>query len=106
MAGSSAAFAGTGKTRKTERIDARVSGQVKRTLEHAASMSGRSLTDFVVESALAAAQATIERAGHMRLSEEDRRIFFEALETPPEPNDALKAAAERYGRAGALSKTR
>lgn len=31
-----------------------------------------------------------------RLNEKDSRKFIDAIEHPPEPNDALKAAAQRY----------
>ena len=88
----------TERSYKTERIAVRLPSDAKRTLERAAEVCGRSLTDFVVENALTAAQNTIEDSERMRLAEEDRAIFLAALANPPEPNEALKAAAVRYRR--------
>lgn len=81
---------------KDERIFVRVSSDVKRTLERAAEVSGRSLSDFVVGSAFNAAREAIEGVERMVLSEADRDVFLEALSNPPAPNDALKAAAAWY----------
>ena len=81
---------------KDERIFVRVSADVKRTLERAAEVSGRSLSDFVVSSAFSAARETIEGVERMVLTEEDRIVFLEALSNPPPPNDALKEAAAWY----------
>ncbi|MGQ0665899.1 MAG: type II toxin-antitoxin system TacA family antitoxin [Nitrospiraceae bacterium] len=53
------------RTLRTEKLDLRVSRATKRTLEIAASVSNRSLTAFVLESALACADETLA----------DRRAF-------------------------------
>jgi len=87
------------RARKDERVAVRVPADVKQTLERAASCSGRSLSDFVVESALRAAQQTLEASLKMQLAEKDRQVFLAALVTPPMPNAALMAAAKRYDRA-------
>ena len=84
------------RTRKEERVNFRVSPEVKQTLLRAAEVSGRSLSDFVVSSAFDAAQKTIEEVENVRLAIKDRAVFLEALSNPPAPNDALKAAAARY----------
>ena len=84
------------RTRKEERVNFRVSPEVKQTLLRAAEVSGRSLSDFVVSSAFDAAQKTIEAVENLRLAKKDRAVFLEALSNPPAPNDALKAAAARY----------
>lgn len=81
---------------KDERVYVRVSEDVKRTLERAAEVTGRSLSDFVVNSAFDAARKAIEDAERMHLAAEDRAVFLAALSTPPAPNDALKAAAARH----------
>lgn len=86
----------TERLHKTERIAVRLSSDAKRTLEHAARISGRSLTDFVVDNAVSAAQKAIEDSERMRLEEQDRTVFLAALADPPAPNEALKAAAARY----------
>ncbi len=81
---------------KDERIYVRVSEDVKRTLERAAEVTGRSLSDFVVNSAFNAAQKAIDDVERMHLAAEDRAVFLAALTNPPAPNDALKAAAARH----------
>jgi uncharacterized protein (DUF1778 family) len=47
------------KPQRGERLEARVSAEQKALMERAAALEGRSLTDFVVGSAQAAAAATI-----------------------------------------------
>ncbi len=84
------------RVHKDERINIRVSADVKRVLQHAAEATGRSLTDFVAYSAFSAAQKTIEEVEQLQLAEEDRIVFLDALSNPPEPNEALKAAVARY----------
>lgn len=84
------------QNRKDERVNFRVSSAMKSVLVRAAEVSGRTLTDFIAFSAFSAAQKTIEEAGQLRLAEEDRVVFLDALSNPPAPNDALKAAAARY----------
>lgn len=86
----------TERSQKTERIAVRLSPDAKRTLERAARISGRSLTDFVVDNAVSAAQKAIEDSERMRLEEQDRTVFLAALADPPAPNEALKAAVARY----------
>jgi uncharacterized protein (DUF1778 family) len=64
-------------------------------LKRAAEIEGRSLTDFVVSAARAAACRTIEDNEIIRLSLEDQRQIAEALLNPPEPAPALKKAFRR-----------
>ena len=49
----------TRESRKTERVEVRVSPAVRDALERASSLSGRSLSDFIVSSAFDAARQTI-----------------------------------------------
>ena len=81
---------------KPQRLEARVSAEVKEIIQRAADLSNRSLTDFVVCSALDAAKETIREHEVIVLSAEDGRMFVEALLNPRGPNDALLAAADRY----------
>ncbi len=77
---------------QTARLEARLPASVYATLKHAAELSGRSLTDFVVTAAHDAARRTIEEAEIIRLSAEDQLRFAEALLNPRAPNDALRLA--------------
>jgi uncharacterized protein (DUF1778 family) len=67
-------------------------------LKRAAEIEGRTLTDFVVAAASAAARKTIEEAGMIRLSLEDQRRFAEALINPPPLSPALKRAFKHHRR--------
>ena len=81
---------------RSERVEARVTAEQKRLLERAAALEGRSLTDFVLTSAQAAAADTISRHELLRLTPEDQEAFVASLLNPPPPNEALRAAAARY----------
>ena len=84
-------------TARKERFEARIRREEKRTLERAAELSGRSLTDFVMGSAHAAALETIERYEGMVLRDaRDKEAFVAAMLKPPAPSRTLKAAAARY----------
>ena len=90
----------TAKTKKTK-IELEISEERKETLEKAAAMTELSLNDYVVHYALVAAMEHIASHGKMALANSDREVFMAALENPPEPNEALKAAIkqhqEKYG---------
>ncbi len=81
---------------RAERLEARVTAEQKALFERAADLSGRSLTDFVVTAVQEAANAEIERQKVTRLSREESIAFVEAILNPPEPNEALRRAHERY----------
>lgn len=79
----------------TARLEARLPSEVHALLKRAAEIEGRSLTDFVVSAARAAAWRTIEETEIIRLSIEDQHQIAEALRNPPEPTAALKKAFQR-----------
>ena len=80
---------------KTDRLEARIPGELKALLVRAASLQGRSLTDFVIASASDAARRTIRESEVLEWSERDQVAFAEALLNPPAPNPALASAARR-----------
>lgn len=80
---------------KKDRIDARVSHDVYETLCKAAELSGATINQFLVQSALKEAQAVIEREQIMRPSVRDWDWMLDLLEHPPKPNAKLKAALKR-----------
>lgn len=81
---------------RPERIEARLSSEAKAVIQRAAEISGRSVSDFVVASALDAAKETIREHGVILLSARDSETFVEALLNPTGPNEALLAAAHRH----------
>lgn len=83
------------KSASTARLAARIPPELHALIKHAAEISGRSITDFVVEAATAAAQRAVEQSNVIRLSVADSVIFAEALLDPPKPNAALERALVR-----------
>ena len=81
-----------------ERLEARVSAEAKALCQKAAGLQGRTLTDFVVQSALEAAHRTVRESEFLNLSQRDRRALVTALLNPPAPNANLRKAARRYER--------
>ena len=73
------------KTARTEKLDLRVTAVDKRILKAAASVSRRSVTDFVRESALARADETLADRRTFRLNTDKWRAFLSALDSPPRP---------------------
>ncbi|OGS76536.1 MAG: hypothetical protein A2Z94_01240 [Gallionellales bacterium GWA2_55_18] len=84
---------------KQDRIGARVPHEVYETLCRAAELTGATVNQFLVQSALKEAQAVIERADVIRLSPRDWNWLLELIENPPKPNAKLKAAMKRYQKA-------
>lgn len=80
---------------KTARLDLRLEPQERATIEKAAKLSGRSLSEFVLHAAYQAALANIESEVVLRLSRRDSESLLAALGAPPEPNAALLRAAGR-----------
>lgn len=77
---------------KSARLGTRVTGRQKQLLQRAADLTGRSLSDFVISSALLRAQETIRHFEVLELSERDARAFFDTLENPPKLNEKLYEA--------------
>lgn len=84
------------QTARVARLEARISPDLKRRLEYAASLRGASLTEFVVQSAQEAATRTIRENEVLTLSERASAAFAEFLLNPPRPNQKAMAAAKRY----------
>lgn len=81
---------------KTERITARVSESIKDTLGVAANLMGATLNQFLVQAAVEKAENIIERGKVISLSSKDAQLFFNILDSPPEPNKKLKSAFDNY----------
>ncbi len=76
---------------KQDRFTARLSTVQKDMLQQAADIEGRTLTDFVLTHAQEAAQRTIREQAVLRLSKRDSIAFMEALLSPWEPDEELRA---------------
>lgn len=78
------------------RITARVSDDVRDTLEQAAELLGATVNQFVVQTAYAEAQRVIERESVIRLSQKDAQAVLTLLDNPPKPNKHLKDAVKEF----------
>jgi uncharacterized protein (DUF1778 family) len=88
--------------RKAERLEARISREQKQLFQRAATLTGRSLTEFVVSSLQEVATRTIQEQALITLNRGDQEVFVRALLSPPAPNQKLRRAAQAYqGKTGA-----
>jgi len=81
---------------KAYRFDARLNEEQKVLLQRAADLQGRTMTDFVLHSAEAAAERTIEERAMLILSARETEAFVDAILNPREPGSVLRAAARHY----------
>jgi len=70
---------------RTEKVDLRVTAAAKHILQAAARASSRSVSEFVLESALARAEETLPDRQHFGLDAEQWVAFQTALDSPPRP---------------------
>jgi uncharacterized protein (DUF1778 family) len=87
----------TVKASEKTRFDARLSVDEKALFERATLLGGfRSLTDFILRSAVKRAEEIIQETEQVLASKRDSEIFFNAILKPEPPNEALKNAAKKY----------
>jgi uncharacterized protein (DUF1778 family) len=79
-----------------ERITARVPARVRARLERAASLSGATVNQFLVQAAVEKAERLIERERVTVLSERDARRLLGLLKQPTPPTSKLLRAAQRH----------
>jgi uncharacterized protein (DUF1778 family) len=84
------------RSRKEERLEARVTPEQKKLIARAAALRGFSVTEFVVASAQQAASEAIKDFELLTLHEDARDVFVNAILNPPSPNEAARAAAKHY----------
>ena len=70
-------------TTRSEKLDLRLTPFAKQKLFSAAAAAERSVSDFVLESALARADETLADRRHFGLNAEQWAAFIEALDAPP-----------------------
>jgi|ERR1044071_3234299 uncharacterized protein (DUF1778 family) len=84
------------RSRKQERLEARITPAQKRLIERAAELRGTTVTEFVVASAQQAAADTIKDFEVLTLRDHARKVFVNAILNPPPPSEPARAAARRY----------
>ena len=74
---------------RSEKLDLRLTPGAKQTLQRAAAAAQRSVTDFVLESALASAAETLADRQNFQLDVEQWEAFVAALDAPPQLHPRL-----------------
>ena len=80
-----------------KRINLRLNDEAKNAIERAASFEGKTVSKFILASALASAEQTIHEHETMSLNKRDSEAFFNALSKPVKFNAKLLSAFEEHG---------
>ena len=84
-------------TVKTARYETRWTIEQKEYFEYVSQLGGfKTLSDFVVFSMQKVADKIVKDHDKILATSEDKKIFFEAIINPREPNERIKKAAVRY----------
>ncbi|MEI6761636.1 MAG: DUF1778 domain-containing protein [Betaproteobacteria bacterium] len=78
------------------RLEARISAEQKALFQQAATLSDRTLSEFVVASAQEAATRIIQTHETIALTRDEQIRFVSALLAAPAPNERLSQAASQY----------
>lgn len=81
------------KSSRTARFDTRWTVEQKEYFEYVTQLAGfKSLAEFVLFSLEEESKRIIEKHNQILATERDRELFFDTIENPREPNEALKKA--------------
>jgi uncharacterized protein (DUF1778 family) len=78
------------RSARTEKLDLRISPEAKRKLRTAADIRDKSVSEFVLDSALSAADEALLERRRIVLGPEEWERFLRALDEPPRPNERLQ----------------
>ena len=84
-------------TTRTEKLDLRLTRKAKRALRAAAAVAHRSVSEFVLESALSRADETLADRRAFTLSATQWKAFLAALDTPTRPLPHLERLLKEPG---------
>jgi uncharacterized protein (DUF1778 family) len=82
---------------RSEKLDLRLTGHAKRTLQAAAAASHRSVSEFVLESALARADETLADRRTFTVNDKQWKAFLAVLDAPPRPLPRLERLLKEPG---------
>lgn len=80
------------------RMNFRTKPRIKQAIRRAAALAGVDDSVFTMNAAYKAAMETIEAHERTQLAPVDHGAFFKALDSPPEPTKALRAAFAQHKR--------
>jgi uncharacterized protein (DUF1778 family) len=75
---------------RSERVDLRMTPSAKRTLQQAAALTNKTLTEFLLDSGLNSAFDALADRRVFQLAEADWKAFTAALDAPPKNNPRLR----------------
>jgi uncharacterized protein (DUF1778 family) len=85
------------RTTRSEKLDLRLTRQAKRTLKAAAATSRCSVSEFVLQSALARADEALADRRIFSLNDAQWKSFLAALDAPPRPLSRLERLFQEPG---------
>lgn len=79
------------------RLNFRINGELKKTIEDAAAQMGQTVSDFAVSTLIQASRKILMDEQVTRLTDRDRQLFAKMLDDEStKPNAALVKAAKQY----------
>src|ERR1044072_6439033 len=87
----------TGSTQKASRFSIRATATQKRVIAEAARIRDTTISDFVLEQSLTAAQQVIADQVQFRLTKKQWKQFCDALDAPPKTIPALRKLLTKPG---------
>lgn len=84
---------------KDGRLQVRLDAESKSVLQRAASYRHKTVSQFVLATALEEAEKVIRENEIVTLARPDWKVFYDALTYPPAPNAALRKAFGKYKKA-------
>lgn len=82
---------------RTEKLDLRLSLEDKQKIGRAAAAAGRTVSDFVLESALSRADETLADRQRFGLDAQRWEAFLEALDRPPRHHERMERLLNEPG---------
>ncbi len=78
------------------RLNFRLSFELKEKIERAATVSGVTVTDFAINALVNSAEEVLDKHQTRTLSDRDRDLFLEMLDSSRKPNEALRKAVKAH----------
>ena len=88
----------TATAARNKRINLRLKQSAKNLIERAATFEGKTVSSFILSSALASAEKTIHEHESIQLNEQDAQRFYDALAKPVRFNKELTDALAEHDR--------
>lgn len=83
--------------KRTDRIDLRINPQAKEAIQAAASLNHKTVSEFILDSALNAADEELVDRRHFMLDDTQWEAFMAALDAPTRPQPRLKKLLQESG---------